>query len=190
MRRIGVAGVVERIGAGHRLAHLLHARADPGQLLEQGVDGGALIFQVRKARDRDAVELLRALRLDAGVADLFQVGERGVDHAGAWRVVAVRARLDRLDELVAVAGALGEQGQKQQLQVRGAELAATLQAVQAGLERFAAEAAPAAEPGKAAMVTVHAVAAMIGIVMTVEGIVKRVEKGVHECLSDRSTDIS
>ena len=89
-----------------------------------------------------------------------------------------------------MAGALGEQGQKQQLQVRGAELAATLQAVQAGLERFAAEAAPAAEPGKAAMVTVHAVAAMIGIVMTVEGIVKRVEKGVHECLSDRSTDIS
>jgi hypothetical protein len=74
------------------------------------------------------------------MADLVEVGERGIDHAGARRIEACRALLQRLDDLVAVARTLGEQRQDDQLQVARGELAP-------GAEPAADAAEAAFEPG-------------------------------------------
>src|SRR5690606_26558735 len=48
---------------------------------------------------------------------LFEIGERRVDDAGAWRIEAIGHVLDVLDDLVSVAGLLLHQRQDHQAQV-------------------------------------------------------------------------
>ncbi len=100
----------------------------------------------------NAVQLLGAVRLHRGVADLLQISEGGVDHAGAGRVEAAGTLFQRLDDLVAVAGFLRQQGQDQQLQLAGAELAPGAEALAA--EAFAAHEA-AAEAAVSAAEAAH-----------------------------------
>ncbi|KAG1376736.1 hypothetical protein G6F60_015360 [Rhizopus arrhizus] len=72
---------------------------------------------MRLARLRQVIALLVALLFHRGVAQLFQIGQRGVDHARAGRIEAVAERAQRLDEFIAVARALLKQAQQHQLQV-------------------------------------------------------------------------
>src|SRR5262249_15468971 len=84
-----------------------------------------------------------ALRLDRGEADLFEIGEGGIDDTRARAVIAAGAALELLDELIAVARVLLEEMQQQKLQVAGADLAAHPETV-------AATAAMAPVPAKEA----------------------------------------
>ena len=63
-----------------------------------------LSVQVLLAGLGDAVELARAVGLHGGVADLFEIGEGGIHHAGAGHIEALGALVQRLDDFVAVAG--------------------------------------------------------------------------------------
>ena len=72
---------------------------------------------MRLALVGDGVELLGALGLGGDVADLFEVGQRRIDHAGARRIPTGGLLLKHLDDLVAVARLLGDQRQRQQAHV-------------------------------------------------------------------------
>ncbi|SPC16369.1 conserved hypothetical protein [Cupriavidus taiwanensis] len=110
--------------ATHRPAHPLHLARHVAQPRHHHVDPLAVGLQVRHAGLRQLVALLVAFGVDGGKADFFQVGQRRINHTGARLVEAVGARLQRLDQFVAVAGLFFQQRQQQQLQVVGAELAA------------------------------------------------------------------
>src|SRR5271170_7139261 len=81
---------------------------------------------------RDPVQLARAFLLDAGMADLVQVGERRIDHAGTGAVEAAGTILDGLDQFIAVSGTLAEQRENEKLQILGAELASPSKITAAG----------------------------------------------------------
>ena len=55
----------------------------PGRIGRTGIRGAAIALQVLLARVGDVVELAGAVGLDGGVADFLEIGEGGVDHAGA-----------------------------------------------------------------------------------------------------------
>ncbi|CAG9273755.1 hypothetical protein PUN4_80070 [Paraburkholderia unamae] len=115
--------------AGHRAAHDFHLAAEVRELGEDQVGAFAIGFEVRAAFGRQFVALAVAFQRHAHIAELFQVREGRIDHAGARAVETVRARVERLDEFVAVARALGEQHEQHELQVFGRELAATAETV-------------------------------------------------------------
>ena len=116
-----------------------------------------LLVQVLLARLGDVIELAGAIGLDGGVADLLEVGERGVHHAGARDVEALGALVQRLDDFVAVAWFFGEQSQYQQLQVDGGQFSAHAEAAAAHAAAFheapaeVAEAVTAVMPAKEVM---------------------------------------
>src|SRR5580658_3028652 len=70
----------------------------------------------------DAVELARAFRLDTRVANLVEISEGRINHAGTGAVEATGALLDGFDQFIAVSGALGQQGEDQKLEILRAEL--------------------------------------------------------------------
>src|SRR5580700_10563897 len=76
------------------------------------------------ALGRNAVELPRTLLLHAGVTDLMQVSQRGINHTWAGRIESARTFFYRLDQFVSVRWLFGEQRQYHQLNVDRVELAA------------------------------------------------------------------
>src|SRR6185295_3786493 len=68
---------------------------------------------------------------DRRIADFFEIGERGVHHAGTWVVVAAGAVGKRLDDFVSVRRFLRQQRENHELQIFGAELAASAKAMPA-----------------------------------------------------------
>src|SRR5215469_3489638 len=103
--------------AAEDLAHPVHLLADVGELAEHRLRRVLVLLEIFPSGVGDAVELLRALGAHAGVPDLLEPGQRGVDHSGARTVEAARTLLECLDELVAVARTLCEQREQHQLQV-------------------------------------------------------------------------
>jgi len=85
----------------------------------------AISVQMRAAGVRQVVALLRTVGFDGGVAQLFQIGQRGVDHTGAGCVEAIAKGTQRFDEFIAVAGVLFQQAQQHHLQIVGRHAAAT-----------------------------------------------------------------
>src|SRR5271163_2563991 len=107
---------------------------------EDGVDLGLVVGEDLLALPRQRIELapLRVLAR-AGVAHLFQHGQRRIDDARARRIFASDPLAELLDDLVAVAGLLGHQRQDHQPQFAAVEHPAL-----AALESAAMAAAPAA----------------------------------------------
>src|SRR5215472_15420697 len=128
---------VELIGAdrtrtharGDGAAEVLHGACDAGRgavepvvdvghPAEDPLDDGFLLVERGRAGLGDAVELLAALGvLHGDVAELFEQGQRRVDHAGARRIGAPDLVLDGLDDLVAVTGRLADQLEDHEAQV-------------------------------------------------------------------------
>src|SRR5262249_28279192 len=118
----------------------------------------AVRLEVCAALLGDGVEPLRAFGLRGDVADLFQVGQRRIDDAGA-RAVPVRGLfLEQLDDFVAVPRLLGDECERDELQVALGEhppaphRLAPAHAVAAPPARPAEETPPAPAPGAAAFV--------------------------------------
>src|SRR6185369_10250177 len=128
---------------GHGLAHLGHLASDALELDEDGIDGLAVLLEMAPALISRVIELLGPLRLDPGIAQLFQIGQRRIDHPRAGHVIAARAFLQPLDQLIAMAGLLGQEMEQQELQIRGAQLAAPAEALI--VEAWTAREAPAGE---------------------------------------------
>ncbi|SPA01461.1 conserved exported hypothetical protein [Cupriavidus taiwanensis] len=145
--------------APHRPAHPLHLARHVAQPRHHDIDPLAVGRQVRLAGLRQLVALLVAFGVDGGKADFFQIRQRGIDHAGAGLVEAVGARLQRLDQFVAMAGLFLQQRQQQQLQVVGAELAAATPAffVEAAGAAGTESVIVAAAPEAAAVAAAHGV---------------------------------
>src|SRR5262249_38199921 len=145
-----VAATPPAIVVFRRLAQALPLQARALDLRDRGVDGLAVLGEMRLPLGGQPVELARPLGLDRGIAGLFEIGERGINDARARHVEAVREVVERLDDLVAVTRLLLQERQYHQLQVLGGQLAS------------AAEAAPLALGivGKAAGEAAEAVAAM------------------------------
>ena len=77
------------------------------------------------------VELACTVGFDGGVADLFEIGERGIHHAGAGDVKALGALVQRLDDFVAVAGFSSSSLRYQQLQIGRGQFSAHAEAAAA-----------------------------------------------------------
>ena len=92
-------------------------RGDHGHRVQDGFRGRVMGGEVGSARRRYMVELSRALLRGVRVADLFKESQRGVDHAWARAIEAVRALFDRLDKLIAMVRALCEERQDEKLKV-------------------------------------------------------------------------
>ncbi len=141
------AAAVVAILLRHRFAQPLHLEADPLDLRDGGVDAVPMLGEMRAALLGQAIELARALDVDGGVADLLEIGQRWINHAGARHVEAVGKIVEGLDDLVAVARLLRDERKDHELQVLGRELAAAAEAVSAAFEivsEAAGKAAPAA----------------------------------------------
>src|SRR6266478_1508735 len=108
--------------ASERLPNSLHLAADSCELRQCGVDEGAVLIELLEAGLGDLVKLLAALGFDRRVADLFEVGQRWIDHARARRIEALGGFFERLDDLVAMPRTLLEQSQDDKLQFAGAQL--------------------------------------------------------------------
>jgi hypothetical protein len=85
--------------------------------------------QTRLAGFGDGVELAVAIDGDDRLADLFQVGQGRIDHAGTGCVEAAGTFLKDADQLVAVGRLFGEQRQQHESEVGGAKLAGAWEAV-------------------------------------------------------------
>src|SRR3984957_16423811 len=169
--RAGVAAAQAQLKRGTQIEHcsldqddIREARVAAAEAGEDGVDLGFVIGEDLLALRRQPVELspLRVLaRL--GVAHLFEHGQRRVDDARAWRIVAPNPLAELLDDLVAVTGLLSDQRQNHKPQLAAVEHAALTAA-------SAAAGTPAAErPASEAMVAMAAVAVVNIIVkMTME----------------------
>src|SRR5262245_5897827 len=145
----GAAAIV--VVAGEPPPHARRALADRGQALEHGIDEIAVLVEVGTALAGDGVELLRALDFGGDIARLLEIGQRGIDDAGARRVPARRLLLQHLDDLVAVARLLRDQRERDQPQVAlrqhapGAHhVAAAAEAVTTAAPAMAGMPAPAA----------------------------------------------
>src|SRR3546814_6233880 len=90
------------LAAGEELPGPRHALADAGEFRQHGIGLGTAVGQIGAALLGDAVELLGALGDDRGEADLFQIGQRRIDYAGARCVETVAVLVERLDDLVAM----------------------------------------------------------------------------------------
>jgi hypothetical protein len=110
--------------AGKCFAYLLHSSSNSRQSIENRFGVRAVCFQMGLALGRNAVELPRTLLLHAGVTDLMQVSQRGINHTRAGRIESARTFFDRLDQFVSVRWLFGEQRQYHQLNVDRVELAA------------------------------------------------------------------
>jgi hypothetical protein len=177
-----VHGIAHAAGHGHPA----HVPGHDLQALGERIQGVAVLGEEGAAFVGDGVELLAAgLGFNAGVAELFEHGEGGVDGAGAWAVLAIEHFFDGADELVAVARLFFDEGQEQQAEVAGAEHAATTEpaATAAAAHAFAvvkAEGAAAAEAAAAACggevvveSLVHLIAEMaFGVVPEVHGVLR------------------
>src|ERR1700677_3874221 len=141
------------------------ARVAIAEAGEDGVDLRFVVGQDFLAFRRQPVELA-PLRILArlGVAHLFEHGQRRIDDARAWRIVAPNALAELLDDLVAVAGLLGDERENHEPELAAVEHAALTAA------SVAAAGTPAAErPAPEAMVAGAAVAVVYIIVkMTME----------------------
>src|ERR1700734_4403358 len=93
----------------HRSTQAVHALTHPLELSKQGLRPVAMLAQMLLARLGDVVELAGAFRLDRGMPDLFQIGERGVDPARARDVEPLGALVQGFDDFVAMPRLLVEQ---------------------------------------------------------------------------------
>src|SRR5262249_38288426 len=109
---------------GIGLAHAGHLAPDALELLEDRLDMSLVLREMTPAFLGRVIELLGAFGLDPGIAQLLEICQGRIDHAGARHVVAAGALLQGLDQLVAMARLLGEELEQQQLQPLGPELAA------------------------------------------------------------------
>ena len=122
MHFIGSASV--RIAhAGKCFAHLIHSSANSRQSFENRFGVRAVCFQMGLALRRNAVELPSPLLLNAGMTDLMQVSQRGINHAWAGRIESARTFFEGLDQLVPVRWLFGEQREDHQLNVDRVKLA-------------------------------------------------------------------
>src|ERR1700722_2179771 len=170
--RAGVAAAQAQLKRGTQIEHgsldrddIREARVAAAEAGEDGVDLGFVVGEDFLALRRQPVELspLRVLaRL--GVAHLFEQGQRRVDDARAWRIVAPNPLAELLDDLVAITGLLSDQRQNHKPQPPALEHAAVT------ATDGAAAGTPAAErPASEAMVAMAAVAVVNIIVkMTME----------------------
>ena len=144
---------------GHGLAHLGHLAPDALELGQDGIDGLAILLEMAPALIGRVIELLGPVGLDPGIAQLFQICQRRIDHPRAGHVIAARALLQPLDQLIAMAGLLGQEMEQQELQIRGAQLAAPAEALvveaRAAREAPAGEAAAGGPEAPAAAVAAH-----------------------------------
>src|SRR5438046_4753267 len=99
---------VARLVAGKRLADPVHLATHVCELCQYGVHKRAVLVEVRQAGVTDSIQLLATLGFDRGVADLIEISQRRVNHAGAGRVKASRRFFERLDYFVPVSRALLE----------------------------------------------------------------------------------
>ena len=104
-------------------AHLIHSSANARQSFENHFGVRAVCFQIGLALRRNAVELPSPLLLHAGMTDLMQLSQRGINHAWARRIESARTFFEALDQLIAVRWLFGEQRQYHQLNVDRVELA-------------------------------------------------------------------
>src|SRR3984957_19081625 len=141
------------------------ARVAIAEAGEDGVDLRLVVGEDFLALRRQPIELapLRVLA-GLGVAHLFEHGQRRINDAGAWRIVAPDPLAELLDDLVAVARLLGDERENHEPQLAAVEHTAFPAA------DGAAAGTPAAErPASEAMVARTAVAVVNIIVeMTME----------------------
>src|ERR1700687_4613760 len=114
---------VVRLGAGECLANAVHLAADLRELRQHRVDKSAVLVELGQSGVGDAIELLAAFGFDRGVADLFKIRQRRIDHARARCVETFRGVLKSLDDLVPMRWALLKQSQDDQLHRAGTQLA-------------------------------------------------------------------
>src|SRR5579883_2158797 len=116
-RRVGGArDVLERLmDLDHRWAE--EARREPGDAIEDLIDGALVLLQVGAALGRDLVDPLPIALGRPCVPHLLEHGERGIDRAGAGRVRAAEPLLERLDDLVTVPRLVAQQLQDHVLEI-------------------------------------------------------------------------
>jgi len=115
-----IAGIV---AIGERTAHERHFLAEVIELRPKHLDPFSIRIEVGTALVGQRVALAVTRDAAAGVADFLEVGQRGIDHARARSIEAVRSQTQEFDELIPMVRRIGEQGGQQQVQFPGAELA-------------------------------------------------------------------
>ncbi len=96
LRRPAAFANVGRLFTGKGAAHRIHLARDVAQLREHQLDAVAVALEILASRLCEFIALAIAFELHGDVAEFFQIRERGIDHAGAWTVEAVRARFQSL----------------------------------------------------------------------------------------------
>jgi high affinity Mn2+ porin len=101
MKLVGCTAV-EIADAPKGLTHVIHATANAGQRVQNGIGCGAMGAEMGSAFRCYVIELSRAFLLAPRITDLFKKRQCRIDHAWARAVKAARTFLDRFDKLIAV----------------------------------------------------------------------------------------